>query len=160
MKKLMMIVIAFATLQVSAQEQKRQMRKQSMASNSQYSPEDMAQLQTKRMTLKLDLNDKQQKEVSTLFLEEAKVRQSKKEAYLKSKDTAEKKTLSKEDRLKMANARLDQQIERQKKMKTILSADQYEKWGKMNERRNHQGKKYTMRNKNKNNRMSPVKEKQ
>ncbi len=148
-------MIAVATLQVSAQEQKREVRKQRMESKTPYSPEEMAQLQSKKMTLTLDLSDKQQKEMSAVFLEQAKLRQSKKEAYLKSKDNAEAKTWSKEERFKMANARLDQQIEMKKKMKSILSADQYEKWGKMNEKRGQHSKRYAMHSKNKSHKMTP-----
>lgn len=153
-------MIAVATLQVSAQDQKREMKKQRMTSKINYSPEEMAQLQSKKMTLKLDLDAKQQNEISALLLDQAKMRQSKKEAYLKSKDKKEKKAFTKDERFKMANARLDQQIEMKKKMKSILSTDQYEKWGKMNERRSHQGKKSKMRYRHKNDRMRQQKAKQ
>ncbi len=137
-------MIAVATLQVSAQEQKREFRKQRMESKTTYSPEEMAQLQTKKMTLQLDLNDKQQKEVSAIFLEQAKLRQSKREAFSQSKMQGEKKNWSKEDRLKMTNARLDHQIEMKKSMKNILSTEQFEKWDKTNEKRNEQYKKRSM----------------
>ncbi len=149
MKKLVMIMIAVATLQVSAQAQKREFRKQRMESKNPYSPEEMAQLQAKKMTLILDLSDQQQKEMSAVFLEQAKLRQIKKEAYLKSKDKTEAKTLTKEERFKMANERLDQRIETKKKMKSILSSAQYEKWGKMNEKRGQHSKRYAMHSKNK-----------
>lgn len=132
MKKLMIILIALATLQISAQEQKRDMRKDHAESKMQYSPEEVAQLKAKQMTLKLDLNDKQQKEVSAIFLEEAKMRANKKEAM--TKDKAEQ-ALSKEERLEIKNERLDRQIAMKKKMKPILSAEQYEKWEKMGQKR-------------------------
>ena len=144
MKKLVMIMIAVATLQVSAQEQKREFRKQRMESKTTYSPEEMAQLQTKKMTLQLDLNDKQQKEVSAILLEQAKLRQSKREAFSQSKMKDEKKNWSKEDRLKMTNARLDHQIEMKKSMKNILSTEQFEKWNKTKEKHNEQYKKRSM----------------
>ncbi|WP_323028157.1 hypothetical protein [Gelidibacter japonicus] len=160
MKKLIMILIAVATLQVSAQDQKREMKKQRMTSRMDYSPQETAQLQSKKLTLKLDLNSKQQKEVSDLLLEQAKLRQSQKETYLESKAKEENKTFSKEDRFKMANARLDQQIEMKKKMKDILSAEQYEKWDKMSERRQHKGKRHGMRSKNKKEGMHQQKAKQ
>lgn len=154
MKKLVMIFIAVATLQVSAQEQKRELKKERMTSKTPYSPEEMAQLQSKKLTLKLDLDTKQQKEVSAVFLEQAKLRQSKKEAFLQSKAKEEKKSFSKDERFKMANARLDQQIEMKSKMKTILSAEQYEKWGKMNEQRRPQSKRYAMHSKNRSHKMT------
>lgn len=155
MKKLVMILIAVATLQVSAQEQKKEIRKQRTEFKNPYTPEEMAQLQAKKMTLTLDLTDKQQKEMSALLLEQAKLRQSKKEAFAKSKKEGESKTFTKEDHFKMANARLDQQIERQKKVKSILSAEQYEKWVKMDKKRGQHSKKYAMRYKNKSHKMTP-----
>lgn len=153
-----MILIAPATLQVSAQDQKREFNKQRKGSKMENSPEEIAQVQAKKMTLKLDLNEKQQKDVSAVFLEQAKMRQSKKEAYLKSKDKSEDKALSKEERLKMTNARLDEQIEMKKKMKTILTADQYQKWGEMSQKRSKQKRTHHMRYKEK--RMTPEKAKQ
>lgn len=147
-------MIAVATLQVSAQEQKREVRKQRMESKTPYSPEELAQLQAKKMTLKLDLSEKQQKEMSEVFLEQAKMRHSKKEAFVKSKDKTAAKVWSKEERFKMANARLDQKIEMKKKMKSILSSEQYKKWGKMNEKRNRQYKRYAMHSKYKNRKMT------
>lgn len=140
MKKLVMILIAVATLQVSAQEQKKDMKKQRMESYKDYSPEDMAQVQTKRMTAKLDLNDKQQKEVSAIFLEDAKLRHNKREAFSKSDAKEARKNWSKEDRVKMTNERLDRQIEMKEKMKGVLSTDQFETWEKMIEERNNQYK--------------------
>lgn len=145
MKKLMMILIAVATLQVAAQDQKRELRKQGTESRTPFTPEEMAQLQAKRMVLTLDLNEKQQKEMSALLLEQAKLRQSERDAFKKSKKDAEQKSVSKEERFKMANAKLDQQIEMNKKMKTILTAEQYEKWNKANKKHNYQGKKRAMK---------------
>lgn len=159
MKKVIMILFAFATLHASAQDQKRDFKKQRMTSKMDYSPEEMAQLQSKKLTLKLDLDAKQQKDVSDLFLEQAKIRQSKKEAFLQSKAKEEKKKFSKEERLKMANERLDQQIDMKKKMKTILSTEQYEKWGKMDKKRNFKNKRYAMY-KNKSHKTAPKKSKQ
>ncbi|OBX26207.1 hypothetical protein LX77_02412 [Gelidibacter algens] len=146
MKKLILIVIAFATLQVSAQEQKREMKKQHRTDNANYSPEESVQLQTKRLTLVLDLNEKQQKEISTLFLEEATLRQSKKEAFSEVKAKAENNSLTKEDRLKIKNDRLDHLIDLKKKMKTILSTEQYDKWGKMRLKQHKNRKQLKARN--------------
>lgn len=160
MKKLIMILIAVATLQVSAQDQKSAMKKERISSKMDYSPEEMAQLQSKKLTLKLDLNSKQQKEVSALFLEQFQMRQSKKEAYLQAKAKEDNKSFSKEERFKMANARLDQQIELKKKMKNILSEEQYKKWGKMNERRSRKGKRHAWRSKNNKKEMHHRKSKQ
>ncbi len=47
------------------------------------------------------------------------------EEFKAKKDKAEDKKLSKGDRLKMQNERLNHQIEMKKKMKAILNAEQY-----------------------------------
>jgi protein CpxP len=149
MKKMILIVIACATLHVSAQEQKRAMKKQHRIDKASYSPEESAQLQTKRLTLKLDLNEQQQKEISTLFLEEATLRQSKKDAFSEVKAKTENNSLTKEDRLKIKNDRLDHLIDRKKKMKTILSTEQYDKWEKMSLKQHQNRKQLKAQNKTK-----------
>lgn len=130
MKKLCIIAIAFITLQAAAQEQKPKLTKAKVERmNSDMTPEDIAQIQTKKMTLELDLNETQQKQVNALLLEEAKARAEKKEAYNKIKNDADAKaSITKEDRVKMMNERLDSQIVMKAKMKEILNADQYAKW--------------------------------
>ena len=52
------------------------------------------------------------------------------EAHKALKESGNMQKPSKEDRLKMMNERLDNQIARKAKMKTILNADQYSKWEK------------------------------
>jgi hypothetical protein len=130
MKKLCIIAIAFITLQATAQDQKPTLTKAKVERmNSDMSPEDIAQIQTKKMTLELDLDESQQKQVNALLLEEAKARAEKKAAYSKIKEDADAKAaITKEDRVKMMNERLDKQIEMKAKMKNILNADQYAKW--------------------------------
>jgi periplasmic protein CpxP/Spy len=130
MKKLCIIAIAFITLQATAQDQKPALTKSKVERvKSDMTPEEIAQIQTKKMTLELDLNESQQKQVNALLLEEARNRAEKKEAYNKIKDNAEAKAaLTKEDRVKMMNERLDNQIAMKAKMKNILNADQYAKW--------------------------------
>ena len=125
MKKLCIIAIAFITLQATAQDQKPALTKSKVERmKSEMSPEDMAQIQTKKMTLELDLNESQQKQVNAVLLEEAKVRAEKKEAYNKIKDDADAKaSITKEDRVKMMNERLDSQIAMKAKMKEILNAE-------------------------------------
>ncbi|MBA6154063.1 hypothetical protein [Gelidibacter maritimus] len=160
MKKLIMILIAVATFQVSAQDQKRDMKKQRTSSKMNYSPEEMAQLKSKKLTLKLDLDTNQQNEVADLYLKQAQLRQSKKEAYLQGNTKGDRKDFSKAERLKMANARLDQKIEMKRKMKDILSEEQYKKWGKMNQKRHHKSKRHGMRSKNRKEGMPQQKTKQ
>ncbi len=161
MKKALIILLAISALQVTAQEKKKELHKEGqghrMEAMKDLTPEETATLRTKKMTLHLDLNAEQQNKIQALNLEEAKLRKSKMEEHRAMKDSDEKKTITKEDKLKMMNARLDHQIAMKQKMKSILNAEQYAKWetsqGKM-EQRGH-GKKKMMKQK-----MSEEKDKQ
>lgn len=130
MKKLLIIALALVTIQVSAQE-----RGERKGKFTDYTPEEIAQLQTKKMTLDLDLTEAQQREVSVINLENAKARKAKMKTRKSRKDSDEKP--SKDERLKMKNDRLDTQIANKQKMKNILNAAQYEKWEKQQARKNH-----------------------
>jgi len=143
MKKIVIILFALVALQVTAQEKKRDHQRDGqraqMEAMKDLSPEEIATLQTKKMTLHLDLNETQQKKVETLFLEEAKLRKAKMEERKAIKESGERKTITKEDKYKMMNERLDRQIEMKQKMKSILNDEQFEKWeiaqGNMEQRR-------------------------
>ncbi|MEZ4803643.1 MAG: hypothetical protein R2797_12800 [Gelidibacter sp.] len=143
MKNLLMIAIAIVTLNATAQERKKEApkgdMKERMEARQEMTPEEIAQLQTKKMTLHLDLTSAQQSEVEKLLLAEAKERKAKMETFKAKKEAGEKPT--KDERVKMENARLDHEIEFKKKMKAILNAEQYEKFDTM------QSKKQAMRSK-------------
>ena len=94
-------------------------------------PEQMATIQTKRMTLALDLTNSQQEQIQTLNLENAKLRKTKMEEWKAKKESGEVKKPTSEERFAMHNARLDHQIAQQEKMKQILDEDQYAKWKAM-----------------------------
>ncbi|MDO6596074.1 hypothetical protein Q4512_04050 [Oceanihabitans sp. 2_MG-2023] len=130
MKKLLIIALALVTIQVSAQDKKERKHR-----GADLAPEEMAQLQTKKMTLDLDLTEAQQKEIGVLNLENAKARKAKMEARKSRKESDEKP--SKEEMLKMQNDRLDAQIATKQKMKSILNAEQYAKWEKQQGKRKH-----------------------
>ena len=136
MKKLILVAMAFITLQAVAQDKPQEMQRANKKEGRQMmkdmSPEEMATISTKKMTLALDLNDKQQAQVKTLFLEQAANRPKKR---------GEKKELTKEERVKMMNDRLDAQIAMKQKMKSILTNEQYVKFEKMEERRSQMGNK-------------------
>ena len=139
MKKLFLITLALVTIQVSAQNKKQGERNGDRMEKGQsmkdLTPEEMAQLQTKKMTLALDLTASQQKQVQALQLENAKARKAKmEERQAKMKDgTGPKRT--KEERVAMMNERLDNQLAMKKKMKNILNEEQLVKWEKMNARK-------------------------
>ncbi len=147
MKKLLVIAIALFTLNGMAQQrEKRSDRKDRSEMRMDISPNDIADLKSKKLTLKLDLTEAQQKKVHALILEEAKANEKFRKERLANKDENKEKP-SKEDFIKMQNLRLDQQIEMKRKMKTILSAEQYAEFEKMKPR-DH--KKRGQRNKKRN----------
>lgn len=133
MKKLIVIALALVTLQVSAQEKKERIQR-----GADFTPEEMAQLHTKKMTLELDLTKEQQEQVAALNLENAKAKKTQMEARKNRKKTDEKP--SKEEVLKMKNDRLDAQIANKQKMKRILTADQYKKWEELHGKHNNKMK--------------------
>lgn len=150
MKNLLLIALAVVTLNVNAQERKRDGQKGAMKERMEMrqdmTPQEMASLQTKKMTLQLDLTDKQQKEVESILLEEAKIRKTKMVDRKANMVKVDGEKPSKDERLKMVNERLDHQIEMKKKMKAILNAEQYEKYETMQSKnQSMRGKKSQMR---------------
>uniref|UniRef100_UPI0040491F67 hypothetical protein n=1 Tax=Flavobacterium sp. TaxID=239 RepID=UPI0040491F67 len=110
-------------------------------------PEQQTELHIKKMTLDLDLNEKQKNAIKPILLEEAKKREAQK-AERKTKKEKEEKA-SKAERYEMKSKILDDQIALKEKMKNILTTEQMEKWETLKEdkkdkmqqkRRNHKKK--------------------
>jgi len=138
MKNIIYALAIFCTLHIAAQEgtdhtdrmDRKEMRKEKGKEfMKDLSPEQMAQLQTKRMTLALDLTEKQQKRVLVLHTEAAKARKQQMEIRKAKKEKNEKPT--DEEKYAMMSAHLDAKIAFKKSMKEILTAEQYAKWEKM-----------------------------
>ncbi|WP_416444737.1 DUF4890 domain-containing protein [Leeuwenhoekiella sp. A16] len=142
MKNVLAAVFFMATIIMTGQE-KRPERGRMFAN---VTPQEMAQLQTKRLTLALVLNDQQQKQLYDLNLtaaEKMKAKMVERQAA-KSSEKADK-TAHIDHKIDM----LDTQIAYQQKMKSILNEKQFEQWRKMKgakhkkkmhkmrERRNH-----------------------
>jgi len=129
MKKILVIAIALTSLQGIAQErqrgQRQEIRKERAQTLRNLSPDQAATLQTKKMTLQLDLSDAQQKEIYKMNLANAKNRQAKMDAAKKMRKSGEK--LSKEAKYELTNERLAQQIANNKKLKSILTQEQFDK---------------------------------
>lgn len=143
MKKLVLIALALVTIQVSAQERRghnKQDKKERAERMSEYSPEEIAELQTKQMTLQLDLTEAQQKQIMALNVENAKSRKAFMEERKKVMENGDRKEPSKEERLKMKNDMLDKKIAVKKQMKEILNAEQYKKWEAMAKEKMEKGR--------------------
>ncbi|WP_299549416.1 hypothetical protein [Seonamhaeicola sp.] len=131
MKRLILIALAFVSVQAFAQPNQGQKNKERAHKMHNLSPEEAATLQTKKLTLHLDLNEKQQAEVKAILLANATARKAKMEEMKAKKESGELQKPTKEQRLEMANARLDHQIAMKAKMKKILNEEQYAKWEKV-----------------------------
>lgn len=141
MKKIFLIALALVTIQMSAQDRKQMHKKGERAEKMQdYTPEEMAELQTKKLTLDLDLTEAQQKQVLALSLENAKDRKAFMEKRQDKQKEKEAKTASKEEKLKMKNDMLDKQIAMKAKMKEILNEEQYKKWESLQNERMEKGR--------------------
>ncbi len=149
MKKIKFIlVLMLSTLAISAQEKKNRKsnynnHKMRVAKMVDFSPEQIATLQTKKMILALDLNDSQQTEIHKLNLKNAELRKEKMKAQKAKRENKEHTKLSSNDRYEIINKRLDHQIQQKQRMKKILSEEQFLKWEKMSKKRAHSQKNRT-----------------
>lgn len=118
MKKLIFAIALVLTTATFAQDKKQ--------ARERLTPEQQTELQVKKMTLDLDLDAKQQKEINAVLLDQARMR-SEKMTLLKGKREKGEKP-SADERFEMKNEMLDNQIEMKAKMKKILKPEQYKKW--------------------------------
>ena len=126
----MIVALLLSGLTAMAQKEERKDRRDAM---KDLTPEQMATLRTKQMTLALDLNEAQQAKLKSLFTSNAAERKSKMEAHKARKENGEKMTS--EERYTLQNERLDHQIAQKKEMKALLTDEQYAKWVKMQYKR-------------------------
>ena len=126
MKKLILIAIAFISINAMAQEKGSHQKGKQLFKDM--SAEDIATLRTKQLTLDLNLNEVQQDEIYELELENSKARKAKREARKTSEKQSEQKERTSEERFAAINAKLDAQIAHKNKMRSILDTSQFEKW--------------------------------
>ncbi|MCL9769123.1 hypothetical protein NAT47_01705 [Flavobacterium sp. HXWNR69] len=124
MKKLILFVALILSSLTFAQNRK----------GGEMSPDQLAELQTKRLTFDLDLNSNQQKEVKAIILDQAKKREALKTEMKAKREKGE--SLSADERYEKQIERLDDQIELKAKLKKVLTPEQMKKWeAKQNERK-------------------------
>jgi protein CpxP len=92
-------------------------------------PEQKVELQVKKMTLALDLNDKQQKDIQQLLLEKSKQREILRQQHLAHRQAGQK--LTADERFALRNTILDEKIEMKAAMKKILTPEQFAKLEQM-----------------------------
>lgn len=132
MKKLLLITLALISLEGIAQQRMQHTEGKKVAPKAIIlTPEESAGLQTKRMTLHLDLNESQQKEVYKLNLDNATKRLALREANKAKRASGSIEKPTKQDYLSRENAKLDNQIATKMKMNYILNSEQRAKWEKL-----------------------------
>ncbi len=127
MKKLALIVLLVVGLSTYAQEEKKQERQGT--ERERLSPEQRNQLQLKKMTLDLNLNESQQKEIAKILEEQSTKRQAEKATFKDNKDKGVKPTA--EERFAMKNKKLDEAIAVKAKVQKVLTPEQFKKWEDM-----------------------------
>lgn len=143
MKKMFMIAImmigfsSFAQEKMISENKPQRHERGDVPQMEKFTPEQRKQLQLKKMTLALDLNSNQQKEMEKIISEQSAKREAKMAERKASKES--KKELTADERFAMENQRLDEQIATKARVKKILNAEQFEKWEKMKAQRHHKG---------------------
>ena len=139
MKKLLVLSLLFIVSFNSFSQNRKQLGNKLKS----FSAEQIATLQTKKMTLSLDLNLKQQNEIFNVFLEEIRFKKTKRGKINERKNNS-KEGLSSEEIFDMMNEKLDHQIALNNKMKTILNKDQFLVWQEIKNKQNKGKRKKTV----------------
>jgi hypothetical protein len=127
MKNVCIVALLVIGLSSFAQERKERHPKGEM---EQMTPEQRNQLHLKKMTLDLDLNAKQQEQLTKILADQSAKREAIKVEHKAKMEEA------KAIRFEMKKKILDEQIEMKNKMKSILSAEQFAKWEMRKEKNN------------------------
>jgi hypothetical protein len=131
MKRLIAAALLVVGMTTFAQvEKKPETRRSGMA---KLSPTQRNELVLKKMTLDLDLNASQQKEMGKIIAEKDAKREAEKAKHEEMIKANKKPTA--DEIFAMKNKMLDEEIAMKARVKKILSPEQFEKWEKMNKRR-------------------------
>ena len=135
MKKIINIFVLVFVFTLTAQAQREKRDKK----GPQMTVEQHTDLTVKRMTLALDLSEKQQNQIKPLIKAQAEERKA---AMEKRKEVRKSDTKPTADEMyAMQSKRLDAQIAFKSNMKKILNDEQFAKFEKMNKGRKMKGKK-------------------
>lgn len=134
MKKLFVLALLIVGTTIIAQERNSKRQGNAM---EQFTPAQQSQLMLKKMTLELDLNDAQQKEMSTIISDNIAKKEAHKAEMIAMKGKGVKPT--NDERFAMHIKMLDEQIAAKKRMEKVLNTKQFEKWNSFKEgqRKNH-----------------------
>ena len=143
MKNLILTMVMLLSLTTMAQQTNRERHhKKAMA---EMTAEQLATLHTKKMALALDLSPKQQDAILKLNLEEAVFRKTKIAELKAKKESDDAKKTTSDERFKRQNEQLDRKLVHQKKLKEILTNEQFELWRKVRHHKSMHSKKKMQR---------------
>jgi protein CpxP len=123
MKNLVLIALALFTFTLSAQpgDHPRKEKKEMVDKAKDWTPEQKAELATKKMTLALNLSEAQQKKVYPIQL---KIMKNRAQMRLQKDKKSE---LSSKELFDVQNDRLANKIKTKEQLKAILTAEQFDK---------------------------------
>lgn len=133
MKKLASIILLVFAFSLTTQAQKKGNRE-----NAKMTTEQHINLAVKKMTLALDLSEKQQNQITPLIKAQAEERKAAMEKRMELRE--EKKRPTADEMYAMQSKRLDNQIAFKNRMKNILDKNQFEKFEKIAKKRAQKGK--------------------
>jgi len=134
--KLVLFVLLFSSA-ITAQENQK----------SELTSEQRATLQIKEMTLRLDLDKNQQKEIYKMVKKNTSEREKARAEHLQKRQSGER--LTSEERFQFRSSRLDNQIAHKAAMQKILTKEQFNLWEKtkgteMRNKKGRMGRNYRM----------------
>lgn len=135
MKKIASILILVFAFTLTTQAQKK--GKRNNDKGPKLTVEQFSDLAVKKMTLALDLSDKQQGQIKPLISAQVAAKKAAMESRKENRDANKKP--SADEIYAMKSKQLDNQIAFKNKMKDILNKDQFEKFEKM--KKGRKGKK-------------------
>jgi len=119
MKKVLIIFMALATFAVNAQNKNSERKENRKEMKANLTPEQRADLKTKKMTLALDLTASQQQKVKQLILKAENEKPERPENW---------KEMTNTQKYEAKSAMLDRRIAMKKDLKEILTEEQMTKW--------------------------------
>ena len=135
MKKLASILVLVFAFTITTQAQKKGKRDQN---NPKFTIEQRTELAIKKMTLALDLTEKQQSQITPFIKAQATARKAAMEKRKQYRD--EEKKPSADEIYAMKSNQLDNRIAFKNNMKDILNKEQFEKFEKMAKNRAQKGR--------------------
>ncbi|MCB0465693.1 MAG: hypothetical protein KDC78_08490 [Aequorivita sp.] len=119
MKKVLIIFMALATFALNAQNKNAERKENRKEMKANLTPEQRADLKTKKMTLALDLTISQQQKVKQLILKAENEKPERPENWKEMTDT---------QKYEAKSAMMDKRIAMKKDLKEILTEAQMTKW--------------------------------